>query len=453
MGHRYIRDVKDLIQLAEENPEQGWDKKILEALPEETGVRKTREKFERGRGGEDVPERGEVALIDVWVPEHRTEKAPDAADGFHGTIFTMVDGVDLESLGGWPRNPRPAYCPRWGPYVFGGVSDVPSRPFPLSPLVSDYNATQRLKKHAQLEDIACEEYRRILLTMGLTEPDAQKLATARNGTHVNVAGEIDNKVKEVVYGGLTNELIARGQMLREALNRESGLTDAQRGVVAGEGPATEIALAAQSGDQRIGQYRSRFAQFVTDLGITAAWYMHREQSVVFPMADETVRAVGLDWFLGGTFGGHDFDDLELDIKPYSMEHVSTAVQHRRVVESLNLAGTIIPLLVQYPGVLKTAYIDEMLKSLDMPSTRELIDVDQATALGAAMIQAQVQPEPPALNPRFVRTVPQAHTASRQAIERRDVGRSIRREAGVNGKAMPGRQAGGRASATTNQGGM
>ena len=87
MGHMWIRDKKDLVEEAKNDP--SWNSEAVEQLTEGSGI------SDAGRNKqaeEKTPTRNEVVGYDVWVPEVQHNDVIGPEDGFHGTIYTVSVG-------------------------------------------------------------------------------------------------------------------------------------------------------------------------------------------------------------------------------------------------------------------------------------------------------------------------------------------------------------------------
>ena len=76
-------------------------------------------------------------------------------------------------------------------------------------------------------------------------------------------------------------------------------------------------------------------------------------------------------------GGYTFDDLELDIEPYSMERTSEAVQQRRMQEAVLVATQIAPLIPQLPYVRWKKLLDLIGDTINVPDLSEMVDFNAA----------------------------------------------------------------------------
>ena len=92
-------------------------------------------------------------------------------------------------------------------------------------------------------------------------------------------------------------------------------------------------------------------------------------------------------FTGGDVDG-DYDDLLMQIDPYSMERTSEVVLQRRAIEVVQLIGNIAPLFAQAPWVDWPTVMGMLGQTMNIPSLGSIIDLEKA---GQAMQQGMIGP--------------------------------------------------------------
>lgn len=239
-GHKYIAIKRDLIEMAEADPESGWNLEVLKGMG--TGNAQN-DKLRRslGRSG-DTPERDEIELYEVWLPEHELEDSPGEAQGFHGTLvtispYTSGDGDKKEAS--FPRDPRPYYGPRWGPYTMLGVYTVPDEHYPLSPLIAIDGQMRDLNEHALAVSRASKKYKQLVLTDSTDPRAAQKIKDSEDLTVIPVEGLERSKMLQVEVGGASDTQLRYLAVARDRLDRNSGISESMRGNVGSGATATE----------------------------------------------------------------------------------------------------------------------------------------------------------------------------------------------------------------------
>ena len=407
IGHKWIRDKEDLIHTARTNPESGWNLDVIEEL------KPTSDRDSLGRTNEDYPDRDEVVCYEIWVPEIQIDEGAGPKDGFHGTIYTIaVDGADEDKEGRTIREPRPYYGPRWGPYTFFGLYRVPSSIYPLSPLVAVEGQIQDLNAHASATSRSAEQYKKLILVDNTDPKFVQRVKDSKDNYVLPVSGLEKQRVVQAEVGGITQQQLSYLELARARLDRNSGITDAQRGNVEGRGTATEVTVAAEAHTVRLAYIKQQFADAVAAVLKTVAWFFYHDDRVAIPLGMEGQKALGIEepWLVGGDHdpeSGATFDDLELEIEPHSMERSTEGTHSRRIMEMYQILMQTAPAIPQMPFVNWSELLERLGDALNIEDLSSLIDVEMA----AQMAGAEAMPNDPT-QPRFNRDVGDTGPASK-----------------------------------------
>ena len=385
IGHKWIRDHEDLMDLARDDKDAGWNLEAIENLKPTTDER------ELGRKERDLPDRDEVVCYEVWIPEIELEDSLGPDEGFHGTIYTLgvVSGGDddEEDRRAMIREPRSYYGPRWGPYTMFGVYKVPNAIYPLSPLMAIEGQVQDLNAHVLSTSRSAEQYKKLILVDNTDPKFAQRVKDAHDNYVIPVSGLEKQRVVQAEVGGMTAQQLSYIDTARERLDRNSGIHDAQRGNVEGRGTATEVQVASEASTVRMAYIRQQFADAVEQLLRTVAWFFYYDDRVVIPLGEEGQRALGLEdpWLVGGDHdpdSGATFDDLELEIEPYSMARTTEGQHQQRVMQMYQLILQTAPLMPQMPFVNWKEMLYHLGDAMNYPEIGELIDTEMAQGIGA-----------------------------------------------------------------------
>tara|TARA_R110000751_G_scaffold162734_3_gene269191 strand:- start:253 stop:1647 length:1395 start_codon:yes stop_codon:yes gene_type:complete len=395
MGHCWARDKADLITEAKDDPDMGWNLAAIEAVSANSGLDKIRKDI-------NGPDRNEIVAYEIWVPEAFEDEDSTEEDGFHGTIYTIAVGMEVEGKDQpqFIRDPRPYWGPRWGPYTFFGAYDVPDEAVPLSPITAVESQVDDLNDHVRAASTSAAAYKKIVLVDSTANDLPTKIKDSEGHFVIPVNGLEKDRVIEVELGGITQTQVGYIQMARERLDRNSGIHEAQRGVTQG-GTATEVAVAERSSESRMGFIVSKFQAAVTRLLSTVAWYMYHDEEVVFPMGAEAAAEYGIEepWFLGGTHkegSGATYDDLELEIEPYSMARTSEALQQQRAMQVLTVITQVAPMIPQIPWVDWGAVLKSVGESMKVPDLVEMVDIDLALEVAQMKNSFEAQGNDPRL---------------------------------------------------------
>jgi hypothetical protein len=94
-------------------------------------------------------------------------------------------------------------------------------------------------------------------------------------------------------------------------------------------------------------------------------------------------------------GGFTYDDLELEIEPYSMERTSEGMQMQRMLQSHEIVMGALPMMSQYPDFPWKEWFKKLGDGLNMPNLEELVRPEMLARLAETlemMTQAQTQPQ-------------------------------------------------------------
>ena len=423
-GHLSVRDKATLVDLAKQDPKT-WNLEVVEGLSEGAGL----DKLDRAENDEGL-ERNEVVARELWIPEYELEKsewkrlglksAPTAEEGFHGAVFTLSveqsgNGEDADFL----RPPRPYYGHESGPYAVFGVYDVPGSLYPLSPLVAVQGLVEQLNDIARGISGSIDRYKRFVAAD--TEV-AQKMKDIPHDNVMGIAGFDRARAEQYEIGGVTEQMLAGQNIYRDRLERNSGLNDAMRGNVSGEGTATENMIADEAASARMGFIKQVFSDTVSDCLEKAAWYLVMDDRFEIPLPEDEFGpgakfAGGLEARPGAEVAVEDPDFLqntEIEIEPYSMERTSEGLQQRRAKTMLDLLN-LVPLMAQFPdGADYDAIISEVGDAVNMPDLGDRFFPEKAAAnlQDAQAMLAKAGPSGGAQGGGGGRPVPGAQRSSR-----------------------------------------
>lgn len=392
-GHKTITDKESLIEWAKAHPDEGWDIEVIESMAVDTG----RERLSKDT--RSVPERDEIAYYEVWVPEHELEESKGSEEGYHGTIFTLAceyAGSSVKGLG-YPRKPRPYYGPRWGPYVLFGVYTVPDCPLPLSPLTAVEPLVLELNDQVRAANSSAKSYKRLIFVDATDATIQDKVKNSPHDFVIPLNGLDKNKLVAGEIGGTTEQQAGQIAMMRERLDRNAGMDDANRGTVTGDGTATEVAVASEASATRVGFIAQKFEDGVERVLKTVAWYLYHEETIEFPLGPEAAEEFGLEEpiYKGGVQGGRDrFDELDVTIEAYSMERTSVVVQEKRAMNLVTFLTSIAPLMPQMPWIDWSMAIEDVAEALDLPDLVPILNAQALQQATQAMAEQQAQAAAP-----------------------------------------------------------
>jgi hypothetical protein len=408
-GHRIIRDREGILSEAEEFPNRGWNKDVIQGLH----MKPDREK--RGDKLEDTYDRDEVEFYEIWLPEALLDSAkddkgrkfkPEAAQGFHGTMYT-ISRDSQEFL----REPRPYWGPRDGPYNFSGYLYVPDRVVSLSPIAA--NAAQQ-EIFNSVWSAAVESIRRYKKGVAISSTAAANMAEIIAGFEDNGVFElesledIDKVVRDIEKGGITQQHIAMLQVLRTNLEQSSGLTEAAQGQATGASTATEASIAQMSSNKRMGYMAEKFiSSVVKPMAQKEAWYLAMHPSSRISLGPDaegvfvdqvTGEPIEYPILVGGSKFADLLEDMDIEVEPISMRSTSELLEAEISAQQDQWLATFAPIIPQLPHVNWDMVLAKKAEQWRDPSWAKIINLNKAMMLGQMMMQVNLQGVPGSPSP-------------------------------------------------------
>ena len=377
----------DLDDLKEYGAEGGWDQDSIGKL-EADGEQGSPDKFL----ADGVPDRNTIMVYEVWVPDEYGADHPGPEAGFHGTIHTLTK---FSQGGTEVRKPRPFYGPPWGPYAFGGVYTVPDSPYPLSPLVATKDQQDEVSRVAMAANKSAEKYKRLLLVDKKNNKLVKAIKDAEHDVVIPVEGFAAGEAEQFEVGGLTAQMLEQLSISRERLKNASGIDDALRGNVTGQGTATEVSIAETAATMRLSFVKQQFADMVRGIGRSVSWYLFHDDRVVFPLGEDVAQSTGAEepWFFGGLDGEDaSFEDIELDLDVYSMERTNEPLMQRNVTMALEQAMAVAAAAPQMPWLRVKELLAPIADVFNMPQILTAIDEEMLAAMTQAPMAQPSQPQ-------------------------------------------------------------
>ena len=415
-GHVWRRDKDDLLELAKDNPDAGWNEDVIQQLS--TGTADEQSERLPYEQGPDAVDRKEIWCYEVWVPEIQLDGEPGPEAGFHGTIYTIglnqPIGDEKDGKAFFVREPRPFYGPRTGPYVMYGCYKVPDNAYPLSPLVAVQTQITDLNEHVLAASNSMMKHKRIV---GVNDSRTAQLVKNTQHDYVTVVPFEDGKalVQEFELGGQTEQQAIWINTCRQRADRVLGMDEALRGSVSGSGTATEHTIASEAANTRMAFIRQVFADSTVKLLRLVAYYMYHDDEIVFPLGEDAIKEMGMPEEVAIIFqgGGHDpddgytFDDLELDIEPYSMERASEGLAQKRALEMHQILINSLPTMAAFPDYPWREHFAKIGNAMNAPDMSELVTNSLLQRLAQDLMQmqqSQAQPQPMPSQPRMGKDV-------------------------------------------------
>ena len=401
-GHRLTRDRDDLMGEAMEGEASGWNATAVSRLID------AREK-DRGRQRLATVDRDEVTYWEIWVPEITLDKAvsadgapfvPSSEEGFNGTIFTVAEGIDE-----FIRAPRPFWGPRDGAYTFNGYLYVPDQSVPLSPLVATAAQAEIYNSVMESAIESIKGYKRGVAVGSDSGNLDEIIADFRDMGifKVEAIEKLADMMKEVEVLGLTPQHMAQLDMLRNLLERQSGISEALQGTTSGA-TATEASIASMSVGKRMGYMTEKFINgVVKPIGKKEAWYLSmdpRSRTELGDLAEglffdpNTGQPIEMPVMVGGTEHLDLLESHDIEIQPISMRYTTEMLEAERAASWEGFLLSTAPMIPQIPYIDWGLVYSRKAEQLGDPSLARTIDIPKAMLMGQIqMMMTLGQPLP------------------------------------------------------------
>lgn len=381
--HSTIRDKTDLLSDAV-NKDEGWIASAIGALsPREFHTRAWNPMLANSGGHvltTPAVKRDEIRYYEVWVPEIELKEARELGGrhaGFHGTIFTIVCGHD--HAGTFIREPYPYFGPSWGPYSYEPWYIVPDDAFGMSPLAATQVQSYQHNQMAQVLSSAIRNYKRLLMVSSDDDDLAEKIQNKPHDFVIPVDQfQAKASAEAVEIGGVTEQMMAMDSILKDRLDRNSGISETRRGNIT-KASATEIEEAGAAGDTRTAWMKIQFMAKCRKAIKTAAWY--------FAYDPRVLRNSG---FAGDQLPeGMSLEHMDIDIDVTSFGRTSQRQMQQNAMLELQIAEKLAVLGSTVVGIDVETAAETLAVDLNMPNLPKIFDAQalQAQAMLAAVSSA------------------------------------------------------------------
>ncbi len=339
-GHVCYRDKDDLMK------DPDYDAAAIKDLVADADLEKIGEQYKESRY--DAPARSQIVFYEIWVPDAEIPEDYDP-DMFHGMIYTMgvvpvkgggKGGKQLKS--GFIRKPRPFFGPRTGPYVLFGSWPVPGSPYSLAPLAATKEQADENNAHAVAISKAALKMKDFYIVNSSQKKVGNIVKDADTGSVHAVEGFQPGQMEHIVIGGPTAEQVQYKEMTQNNLDRVSGIDDATRGNLDPKVTATATNRAAQGDSIRTGTMVRFTMQSTKKMLANVAWYMYHSQFFTHTLSPEASEKTGAKMYAGGELdheqsAGLRYEDLAIDVEPYSMERVDPVMMTQKLTQIIPMA--------------------------------------------------------------------------------------------------------------------
>jgi hypothetical protein len=404
-GYKTRHQRHELLERADDEPKEGWITSAIKALGQEAGMDEMRPS---GRGRDGAPERDEVVLYNVWVRDYEPTKADRAFFGEEawdrkdrvGAWLTL--GVAGDDVSDWVRRPFPYWGHRRGPFVIIDGYMIPDEPVGLAQIPAVEYQTRELNKHARGLSRAMASYKRGVLVDGSDPEFSEKIESFKDQFVVGLDGltDVKSKVMQIELGGATELHITHNELLRDRVNRASGITDVRgKGLTDPRVTATADSIADEGMRDRTGFPQGKFIDGINEILENASYYMAHDntRTELGPEAlrvlrdPESGKPIEQAVYYGGGMDDDAaawFDSLSMTIEAYSMGQTSEQLEQQRVLQLMNTVAVLIPMMAQYPFVLWDDLIETLGEMMNMENLGDYFDPEALAQFQSLMLQGQ-----------------------------------------------------------------
>jgi len=382
--HKVVIDRDDLVAQATadaEKPEEqreGWIIDGVRAMGQTSGIG-------TGRQEEEVRE-DEVSYYEVWDRSGKVDKEKTAEMGYHGSITRFAVGA--EGSGVQICKPFDYWGPRWGPYTLYGCFTVPDHPWPLSILMATFEQERELNATARMTTESGRKYKRAFFA---DDEDLTELMKESQHDHVYFHPNLmASKTETAEFGGITDQMIAQEARLRDALERNSGLTEVEQGNLSGVS-ATETSIATSAASKRQSYYVRKFGDSVRANLETVLWFLANHDSIVYELGEDAAKELGMQqpMFVGGPDNPEQgtLDNLEIELDVRSMGHKTQQEESQDAMNKLTIVSELANLAVTSPARVREL-AQQVGEGMGWPDLPDLIDFELAAQMQALQMGSQ-----------------------------------------------------------------
>ena len=423
--HAVITDHDKLIERARRDRElppdqrEGWNLEAIERMQHGAGVSEIR----HGDGdGSTSGVRREVVYYVFHAVDAKVDEANTEEDGFSGAVCTLAYGSDGEE----PMKIRDDfdwYGPVSGPHQLFGMYTIPLKSRPLTALTATYQQQEEYNMVSRANDESGRKYKRVIASED--EDFVRLLKEASHDFAYHVPGLTEKQWAQMEIAGLTDQMLTQEMRLRDQVDRNLGITDAQRGNLSGDATATENAIANAASNSRQGYVIKKFREAWESNLEKVLWYFHNDDRMYQVLGPETKRRLGVPpqaqvAIQGGGWKTR-FEDLELTISINSMGRRTREQKQAEAMQFLQGLSMIGQLAMTNPAVDFQDLLPILDEELEQPFTKTC-DVQVLTLLQMMATQGMIQQPPqgePDIQPRMGVTMGQTRSDTPRTMKPQD----------------------------------
>lgn len=360
MGNIWIGDRQDMLDARDAEGKRIYDPEVIELIGKDSEVDRVHEML-MSQHVTRLPSRDQIVGMDLYVPETRM-------------IYSIpYGGVSAERMreGAFLRPPRRYYGLARGPYVLVGYYWVRDQPYPLSPLAVTKGLGDELQAHASQAAEDAASAKRLFFFDANNKQLGQSIRSFANGSVVPIPGFNMNHAA-VEFGGAQTANLQYIQILRDRIDRQTGITDTIRGNLRGVTKG-EVDQAQSNADIRTRFAAACFRDAVVEVYRRVLYLFETVPYIRQRVNNSEVGdgGQGSFWVHGGQQDDPEkmreinVDIYGISIEPYSMEMVDQIEMQRRMQAAFSIVKEASMLMPQTPHIRWNNMIEDLFTAFNI----------------------------------------------------------------------------------------
>jgi hypothetical protein len=268
--------------------------------------------------------------------------------------------------------------PEKGPYHMLGFTYVPDNVLPVAPAGIWYDLHTLGNRIARKLSRQAERLKHVLAYQSSAVEDANAIAEADDGESVRV--DDINAIKEVKYGGASDEAYSYMEWVKRQFSEQAGNLDLLAGTAAAAPTATQSEMLQANSSVRLSDMEHVVYGFVASIGDALKFYLHTDPLIQLPLA-RRVNGQDQQVVYSPEARQGDWLDFHTETEPYSMARQDPNMKVRRIME---FATNVIPAGAQAvqmlgPGFNLGAFIKLVAREIGLQDVDEIINDDALMA--------------------------------------------------------------------------
>jgi hypothetical protein len=327
----------------------------------------------RGMYGDTEEFEEHVDLWEVYLPRHKV-------------VLTLADEyIAGPTESGSESDPFKSalHTQNWlgpieGPYHLLALGVVPGNAMPKSPIQDLVDLHMSVNGLYRKADRQGENQKNVLaVAMGSME-DGQRIKDASDMDIIQVNNP--QAAVPIQMNGANKDNLALAVHLKDLFSWLGGNLDMMGGLSPQSKTLGQDQLLAQNASRAVSDMQDRTTNFTAECLKALCWYWWHDPRKVMRVNHQIpglpgksiLRQVGPDKRTG------NFDDLQIDVDPYSMQH--STPQSRLAALNQIVTQTLIPMMpiLQQQGIMfdVNAYLQKVAQYLDMPDLADIITIQE-----------------------------------------------------------------------------